>query len=98
MAAPSVSKEEAPGEIEQGSSPSLKILWYSLLLLFYGVLLKPIGFLVTTPIFLVLTFKYVEKLNWKKTIWIGLVSIVSSYLLFSHFLDVPLPKGLVNWL
>ena len=91
-----VSKGEVSGEEGQEARPSLKVLWYALLLLFYGALLEPLGFLITTPVFLVFTLKAVENPNWKKTLWIGAASIGISYLLFSHFLGVPLLKGLLE--
>ena len=90
------SEEKHPGDDEQKSNSSSKIFLYSLLLLFYGVLMGPIGFVITTSFFLILTLKYIEKQSWKKTLFIGLTTIVISYLLFDHFMKVPLPKGLLK--
>ena len=84
------------GDNEQKSNSSSKVFLYSLLLLFYGVLMGPIGFVITTSFFLILTLKYIEKQSWKKTIFIGLSTIVISFLLFSHLMGVPLPKGLLK--
>jgi len=92
-----VSTREVSGKEGQETRRPLRVLWYALLLLFYGGLLEPLGFLITTPVFLVLTLKVVERLNWKKTIWIGAASIAISYFLFSRFLGVPLPHGLLKW-
>lgn len=69
------------------------ILWMSLL---FGVLLERVGFLITSAFFLVLTFKYVEKQNWKMTILVGSASTIIAYFLFVYFLGVPLPKGLIK--
>ena len=85
-----------PGADEQKSNHSSKVFLYSLLLLFYGVLMGPVGFVITTSFFLIVTLKYIEKQGWKKTIVIGLSTIVISFLLFSRLMGVPLPKGLLK--
>ena len=83
---------------DEGHKPDRfpKVFLYSLLLISYGALMGPVGFMITTSLFLALTLKYVEKQSWRRTLFIGLTSIVISYLLFEHFMKVPLPKGLLK--
>lgn len=80
-----------------GRSESPSRVWsYSFLLLFYGLLLEPVGFIIVTPCFLTVALRFVERQSWRRTVLIGLASIVISYLLFSRFLGVPLPRGLLE--
>ena len=79
------------GEGERGSG--IKVVWYCILIGCYAVLLQPVGFLIITPVFLIPTMKFVEKQSWTMTIAVTVSSTVLSHLLFSYFLQVPLPKG-----
>ena len=74
----------------------LKVSSYVVLMLLYGVLMEKVGFLITSTLFLFLILKLVERESWARTIFVGLVSIVTSYVLFVYFLGVPLPKGFLK--
>jgi putative tricarboxylic transport membrane protein len=74
-----------------------RILAYALLMLIYGLALPRFGFLVSSSLFLVLILRGVERQNWKTMIPVVLLSIFLSYVLFRHFLGVPLPRGILPW-
>jgi putative tricarboxylic transport membrane protein len=74
----------------------LRIYSYGFLMLFYGLLLEKVGFLITSALFLFLILKLVERESWSRTVFVGVISIVTSYVLFVYFLGVPLPKGFLK--
>jgi len=84
-----------PGK-EEGSAGLWKVFFYAVSMVLYWVVMPKVGFLVTSVLFLGLVLKFIEKQRWKITLWVGLASIFTSYLLFVYFLKVPLPKGFLN--
>ena len=83
--------------LEQRRETNLsRVFGYLALMLLYGVFLTAIGFLITSFLLLFLTQKYIEKQQWTVTILVGSASILISYLLFVHFLQVPLPRGFLG--
>jgi len=74
-----------------------KVSLYVLLIMLYGLLLEKVGFLITSILFLFIMLKYVEKQSWRMTTFVGIASIITSYLLFVYFLGVLLPRGLIKW-
>jgi hypothetical protein len=65
-------------------------------MLLYGFMLEKIGFLITSAVLIFPILKYVEKQSWKITLLVGFGSIITSYILFVHFLGVPLPRGFIG--
>ena len=91
-------KREETSEKQKKEIGSLfKVSLYVVLIMLYGVLLEKVGFLITSALFLFIMLKYVEKLSWRMTTFVGLASIITSYLLFVYFLGVLLPRGLIKW-
>jgi putative tricarboxylic transport membrane protein len=84
-------EEEASAPIER-----LRIYAYAVLMFLYAVLLEKVGFLITSALFLLLIVKLVERESWLRTVFVGVISIVTSYVLFVYFLGVPLPKGFLK--
>lgn len=56
---------------------------------------KYIGILVTMGVFLLLTFSLIEKIPWKKSIILSLISVLSIYLIFEKWLGLNLPSGIL---
>ena len=74
----------------------LRVSIYVILMLLYGFMLEKIGFLITSAVLILPILKYVEKQRWKITLLVGFGSIITSYVLFVHFLGVPLPRGFIG--
>jgi len=75
---------------------TLRVSIYVILMLLYGFMLEKIGFLITSAVLIFPILKYVEKQSWKITLLVGFGSIITSYILFVHFLGVPLPRGFIG--
>ena len=91
-------RKERPLEDQKKEAVDVfRVISYVILMLLYSSLMETVGFLITSPLFLILLMKYIEKQGWKITILVGSGSIIISYLLFVYFLNVPLPKGLMKW-
>ena len=90
-------REEISEKKEDHSKNIFRVSSYGILMLLYGVSIVRVGFLITSILFLFLILKYVERQNWKITILLGSVSMLTSYLLFVYLLKVPLPKGFIKW-
>lgn len=88
--------KQSAAEEEAGFGSPLKVVFYAVSISCYAVLLQPVGFLITTPVFLVLILKVVERQSWKIAISVTLALTASSYILFVYLLMVPLPKGLLK--
>jgi putative tricarboxylic transport membrane protein len=63
----------------------------------YIVALERLGFFLTSFLLLVSILKGLEKLSWKKTMIISIVTIVVSYCLFKVLLKVSLPVGIFGF-
>lgn len=74
----------------------LRVSIYTILMLVYGLLLEKVGFLITSAVLIFPILKVVEKQSWKITLLVGFGSIITSYILFVHFLGVPLPRGFIG--
>jgi hypothetical protein len=81
---------------DQGEISVLRVSCYAFLMVLYGLSMKKIGFFITTPLFLFLILKYVEKQPWKATIMIVILATMVTGLLFRYWLEVPLPMGLMK--
>jgi len=75
---------------------SFRVSSYALSMLLYGSLMTTLGFLIATLLFLFLVLKYGEGQGWKTTLIFGLAATMISYLLFKHWLGVPLPLGFMK--
>jgi len=62
-------------------------------LFFYIIFLELLGFLTTTLIFLVFLFKIKDKKKWGMPLVLSISTVVASYLVFSVWLKLELPKG-----
>jgi putative tricarboxylic transport membrane protein len=67
------------------------------ILVFYAFGIDRLGFILTTFIFLLIWMGLIERLRWKTALSISMGTTVALYLLFVFFLEVPLPKGFLNW-
>jgi putative tricarboxylic transport membrane protein len=90
---PAPKEEGAKGE----RTVFTRVVLYAILMFLYGALLEAAGFVITTLLFLVFVLKFAEKQQWKRTIIVGVLSVLASYLLFVYALDVPLSRGLWSW-
>lgn len=65
-------------------------------LTFYALLADFGGFLITTFLFLVLWMAVIERLRWRTVLSISIATTAALYLIFSFFLEVPLPQGFLG--
>ncbi len=61
----------------------------------YNLLLQPLGYIIATTLFLLLLLWYM-KVSWRLNLIITVVCTVSTYALFSVWLKVVLPMGLIE--
>jgi putative tricarboxylic transport membrane protein len=93
--------------VGQGNQGKLSALWkevnwwrpaaVAILILFYVLALEKLGFLLTSLLFLLILFKWVEKFSWPKAGFVTLSAVVLSYLLFHTFLKASLPQGIFGF-
>ncbi len=89
-------EEQIQGADETATVDYRKIASYVILAVLFAILITSVGFVVTSFAYLLLMLKFVEKLNWKKSILWTSVSIAVSYLVFVRALDVQLPEGIFH--
>jgi putative tricarboxylic transport membrane protein len=63
---------------------------------FYALLVDWVGFLITTFAFLAIWMAVIERLRWRTILSISIGTTVVLYLIFSLFLEVPLPQGFLG--
>jgi putative tricarboxylic transport membrane protein len=66
------------------------------ILILYALVVNLLGFLITTFIFLIIWMWLIEHLRWRIIISISIGTTAALYLIFSLFLEVPLPQGFIN--
>jgi putative tricarboxylic transport membrane protein len=69
----------------------------TLLILAYVLVLERVGFLVTSFLFMLIMFKWVEKFPWPKAVLVTLAVVFCSYLLFHTLLKASLPQGVFGF-
>jgi hypothetical protein len=65
-------------------------------LVLYTTLLDYLGFLATTTLLMIFLFRVVEPMRWFVATGSGLVASLVSYVLFAVWLQVQLPRGLIE--
>lgn len=65
-------------------------------LVFYIATLESMGYLISTTILSVIVLRVLGTKSGSVLIGTSLILAIGSYLLFSRFLDVPLPKGIMS--
>jgi len=65
-------------------------------LFLYGVSLEYLGYISTTILFLVFTFRLMEREKWKGPLFFAVSTAFLTYLLFVVLLEVQLPKGILG--
>ena len=88
-------KDAAPIPFWPGKS-WLRPLLGVVILFFYALIVDSLGFIPTTLIFLVAWMQVIERLRWRTTLSISAGTTVALYLIFSLFLEVPLPHGFLG--
>lgn len=92
-------KEERDKKVEKifPEKDSFKKVFLGLMALFlYGIALEYIGYIVTTILFMVFTFRLMEREKWKGPLLFAISTAVLSYLLFVVLLEVQLPGGILG--
>jgi hypothetical protein len=64
--------------------------------LLYAVFLPPLGFIPTTFLFLIFWMWVIERIRWATILPISMAVTAVLYLIFSYFLEVPLPGGILS--
>ena len=92
-------EEERDKKIEKifPEKDSFKKVSLGLMALFlYGMALEYIGYIVTTILFMVFTFRLMEREKWKGPLLFAISTAVISYFLFVVLLEVQLPGGFLG--
>jgi putative tricarboxylic transport membrane protein len=82
-----------PGDTKRIGAPTIQLL---ALLVFYAGSLPYIGFLLGISIFLLLSMRIFGYQNWARSIAITMLIAGASYMVFVHWLSVPLPRGFLG--
>jgi putative tricarboxylic transport membrane protein len=61
------------------------------------VVLKIVGMVVGTVLFLVAILRFVERMRWRSTLAIAVGTAAVNYLIFTHWLRVPFPLGVLGF-
>ena len=67
-----------------------------LILLFFAVdtfLIEPLGYIVAVFLLIIVPMFLIEPKRWVSILLLGVISSVASYVLFDHWLGLPLPRG-----
>ena len=59
--------------------------------------MKPLGYIVCSLLFLAFFLKVIEGRSWRSTFIISILCTLVSYFVFSKYLGVPLPKGIIPY-
>ncbi len=74
----------------------LRPLLGSLAFALYALLIGLIGFLLTTFVFMILWMWVIEGISWRQIAAVSTGVTLVLYLIFSYFLEVPLPGGIFS--
>jgi putative tricarboxylic transport membrane protein len=74
----------------------LRPLLGSLAFALYALLIGLIGFLLTTFVFMILWMWVIEGISWRQIATVSTGVTLVLYLIFSYFLEVPLPGGIFS--
>lgn len=86
--APAAKKDKAGDE-----SSDITALVPAAMLLAYGLVFEPLGFLLATPLFLVITFRYLGHPSWAGIFGYSAAVTAVVFGLFQYLLDIRLPLG-----
>jgi hypothetical protein len=75
-----------------------KVLLITLVLVLDTFLLESLGYLLSVFILITIPMFILEPKRWISPLLLGIISSISSYVLFDIWLRVPLPKGLFSFL
>jgi putative tricarboxylic transport membrane protein len=73
-----------------------KPLTIVLIIFLYIIFFKRLGFVVDTTLLMIVLFKAVEPLPWKTTFLYSSIVVFVAWLVFAHWLAVPLPEGILE--
>lgn len=86
--APSVSKDK----VDSGGSDIMALVPAAMLLA-YALVFELLGFLLATPLFLVITFRYLGHPSWAGIFGYSTTVTAVVFVLFQYLLDIRLPLG-----
>lgn len=89
------------GRKQQKKTPIIGLRWRNLLLvlgilMFYALALDWLGYTLTTLLFMILILKVIEPQRWSVALSIAALSTGFGYLLFSLWLEVEFPRGILG--
>lgn len=93
--------------LNPGGQAKLSALWQgtrwrrpltiSILLVVYILLLETTGFLLTSLFTLLIMFKGIEKLAWRRSLILAIAISAIAFVLFNHVLKATLPRGIFGF-
>ena len=93
--------------LKPGGQAKLSALWQgtrwrrpltiSILLVVYILLLETTGFLLTSLFTLLIMFKGIEKLAWRRSLILAIAISAIAFVLFNHVLKATLPRGIFGF-
>ena len=90
-----LSFRETARKVPEFGSHLQKVVLSTVAILCYVIFLESGGFLLCTLLFMVFYMKVVERLRWTGRLLFSGLTVGLTYFLFTQFLGVPLPRGIV---
>jgi putative tricarboxylic transport membrane protein len=69
-----------------------------ILLVIFALLINFLGFHLVTLVWMMVTCRWVGRMGWKATILTSVITVISSYAIFSYSLGIRLPLGIIGTL
>ena len=89
------SRLPAPRRTAEGNQ-GLQVVLVSGILVLYVLALPVLGYLLATLLFFPVTFFIFGVRPWQKSAWVVVLATVLFYVIFTHFAEIPLPKGFLE--
>jgi putative tricarboxylic transport membrane protein len=82
--------------------PQESFQWWNIVVILgalvaYALSLEKLGFMINTFLFMVLSLKVVEPQTWKRAILVGLITAITSDLVFNLILGAQIPSGILGF-
>ena len=73
-----------------------KTFLFGLMIAIYIFTMKPIGYFIMTPLFIIISYRFLKSTSWRNTILVSAGFTVFVYFVFVLFLKLPVPMGILG--
>lgn len=73
-----------------------KLFYYVAAFILFGLVMPWMGYTLSVSAYFVFLLRFVEKQSWQICLIIVLSSVILSHLLFTEFMEMPLPEGVLT--